>query len=147
MTQKFPCLATGTSLQIWKKKKTDLTKLISEELCCQVADGKIVTAGGFETPEMAKCSPEHDSGILCATHEEADTRILLHANDALQHGFDQTVIACRDTDVLVLLVHFKHQLLKEIWFKSGTMRDQKYVPVHEIKLDVEGSQHYLLSMP
>ena len=121
-----------------EEKKTDLAKLISEELCCQVADGKIVTAGGFETPEMAKCSPERDSGILCATHEEADTCILLHANDALQHGFDQTVIACPDTDMLLFLVQFKHQPPREIWFKSGTVRDQKYVPVHEIKLDVEG---------
>ena len=113
-----------------EENKADLAKLISEELCCQVADGEIVTTGGFQTPEMAKCSPECDPGILCATHEEADTRILLHAKDALQHGFDRIVIVCKDTNVFLLFVHFKHQLPREIWFKSGTARDPKYVPVH-----------------
>ena len=63
---------------------------------------------------MAKCSPERDPGILCATHEEADMRILLHAKDALQHGFDRIVIVCRNTDVLVLLVHFKYKIRNEI---------------------------------
>ena len=58
-----------------------------------LSNGEIVTAGGFETPEMQKCSPERNSGILCATHEEADTRILLYAKDALQHGFDRIVIS------------------------------------------------------
>ena len=76
-----------------EENKADLAKLISEELCCQIADGEIVTAGGFETPEMQKCSPERNPGILCAIHEEADTRFLLHAKDALQHGFDRIVIS------------------------------------------------------
>ena len=61
---------------------------------------------------------------------------MLHAKDALQQSFDRIVIGCRDTDVLVLLVHYKHQLPREIWLKSETARDPKYVPVHEIKLDV-----------
>ena len=98
-----------------EENKADLVKLISEELCCQVADGEIVTAGGFETPEMEKCSPEREPGILCATHQEADMCILLHAEDALQHGLDRVVLVCRDTEVLVLLFHFKHQLPREIW--------------------------------
>ena len=37
--------------------------------------------------------------------------------------------------MLVLLVHFKHQLSREIWFMSGTKKDPKHVPIHEMKLD------------
>ena len=37
--------------------------------------------------------------------------------------------------MLELLLHFKHQLPREIWFMSGTKKDPKYVPIHEIKLD------------
>ena len=66
---------------------------------------------------------------------EADTRILFHAKDALLHGFERVVVVYRDTDVLVLLIHFKHQLPREICFMSGTKKDPKYVPVHEMKLD------------
>ena len=77
-----------------EENKADLARLLSEELSCQVADGGIVTAGGFESPEEVKCSP--DPGILSATHEEADTRILLHAKDALMHRFERVVVVYRD---------------------------------------------------
>ena len=50
MTKKLPCLTTGNRLQT-RENKGDLARLLSEELCCQVADGDIVTAGGFESPE------------------------------------------------------------------------------------------------
>ena len=87
----------------------------------------------FQTPEIVKCSPERDYGRLYSTRAEADARILLLAKDALLHGFEHAAVVCRDTNVLVLL-HFKHQLPRTIWFKSGIMRNPKYVPVHEIKL-------------
>ena len=53
------------------------------------------------------------------------------------HGFERVVVVCRDTDVLVLLhvFHFRHQLSREIWFKSGTKKDPKHVLIHEMKLD------------
>ena len=37
--------------------------------------------------------------------------------------------------MLVLLVHFKHQLSREISFMSRTKKDPKHVPIHEMKLD------------
>ena len=39
--------------------------------------------------------------------------------------------------MLVLLVHYKHHLPREIWFMSGTKKDPEYEPVHEIKLNDE----------
>ena len=66
---------------------------------------------------------------------EAETRILLHSKDAQLHGFVRVVVLCKDTDVLVLLVHFKHHLPREILYMSGTKKDPKHVPVHEIKLN------------
>ena len=67
---------------------------------------------------------------------EAETRILLHSKDAQPlHGFVRVVVLCKDTDVLVLLVYFKHHLPRELLFMSGTKKDPKYVPVHEIKLN------------
>ena len=96
-------------------------------------DGDIVTAGGFDNSEAVKYSPERDPHILNATHVEAETRILLHSKDAQLHGFVRVVVLCIDIDVLVLLVHFKHHLPREILFMSGTKKDPKHV--HEIKLN------------
>ena len=64
-----------------------------------------------------------------------DKRILLHAKDVLVHRFERAVVVSRDTDVLLLLVHFKHQLSRDIWFMSGTKNDHKRVPIHGMKLD------------
>ena len=61
-------------------------------------------------------------GLLPLVNAPADTRILLHAKGTWLHEFDRVVIVCRDTDVLVLLLHLKEQLLREIWFMSGTQK-------------------------
>ena len=39
---------------------------------------------------------------LKCSHEEADTRMLLHATHASQNGYKTTVIVSEDTDVMVL---------------------------------------------
>ena len=57
----------------------------------------------------------HNTGVLCinhqdvsdlapCTHEEADTRILLHLEDAVRHGNTRVSICMVNTDVVVLAV-------------------------------------------
>ena len=42
------------------------------------------------------------------SHEEADTRMLLHVKDAMNYGFKSVMIRTVDTDVVVLAVtHFQ----------------------------------------
>ena len=57
-----------------EENKADLAKLIYEELCCQIADGEMVTAGGFETPETPDV---HLNVILAfyALHMKRQTRV------------------------------------------------------------------------
>ena len=113
-----------------EENKADLARLNSfvvkllMEASLLLADSRV--------QKTVKCSPDRDPGILSATHEETDTRILLLAKDALLHGFEGVVVVCKDTDVLMLLIHFKHQLPREIWFMSETKKATKYVPVHEM---------------
>ena len=45
---------------------------------------------------------------LSCTHEEADTRVVLHMLDCLERGFDVVLVETNDTDiVVVLLYHYK----------------------------------------
>ena len=74
---------------------------------------------------------------LQATHEEADTRILLHAVDAEAKGYQRLIIQCKDTYVLVLLLVFAHQLSPEVWMKAETAKKPSYIKVHDIKLPNE----------
>ena len=74
---------------------------------------------------------------LSSGHEEADTRIVLHARDAAVRGYHQVNVLCRDTDVLVLLLAHRQDLCQEIWLFSGTSRTKRYIPVHKISLPKE----------
>jgi hypothetical protein len=80
---------------------------------------------------------------LYCSHEEADTRMLLHAMHA-DKEFGRKNTKCRiivkspDTDVFVLCVHFFPSMsnIKELWFQTGTITRTKdcrrYLPVHDI---------------
>ena len=86
--------------------KVDLANFLSEEMCSQAPDDKeIVVAGGFRDELDARSSKTTtDMTQLRATHEEADTRLVLHA---MHNNFKTVVVSSRDTDVLLLLVsHF-----------------------------------------
>lgn len=118
------------------ENKADLSRFLSEQIMLKAdaLDAEIVTAGGFTEIQSAASSTGRDIKLLQATHEEADTRVILHALDAARQPYERTLIVCRDTDVLVLLIHFQQQLTNEIWFQSGTAKQRKYVAVHDITL-------------
>ena len=66
-------------------------------------------------------------------HEEADTRLLLHAADAGKCGFEKVMLQTVDTDVVVLAIATFHDLaLSEIWIAFGVGKHLRYVPVHVI---------------
>ena len=69
---------------------------------------------------------------LHADHEEADTRLLLHAQHAAKDGA-RVVIQSPDTDVLVLSVsHCEEIGCQELWFRTGVKERIRYIPVHKI---------------
>ena len=49
-------------------------------------------------------------------------------------GYERIIVSCRDTGVLVLLIHFKRQLSGELWMRTGTRQGRRYVAVHDIQL-------------
>jgi len=65
----------------------------------------MVTGGGFINATDAK-STRKDQTKLSGTHEEADMRLILHAYEAADRGYEQLLVICRDTGVLLLVVHF-----------------------------------------
>ena len=81
-------------------------------------DKEIVVDGGFRDElEVKSSTGVTDLGPLKSTHEEADTRLLLHA---AQSQFHTVVVSSRETDVLLLLVsHFQTMQCQHIWMKSG----------------------------
>ena len=96
---------------------------------------EVITSGGFVERTGVHSSHGADVTSLISNHDEADTRIVLHASIVAREGYDRTIISSRDTDVLVLLLHFSGQLSREIWFRTGTAAQRRFVAVHDIKLE------------
>ena len=100
---------------------------------------ELVVSGGFNdilkvwSSDMSR----EDLRGLASNHEEADTRIVLHARDATVRGYSQVNVLCRDTDVLILLLAHREDLCQDIWMFSGTSKRKRYIPVHKITLPEE----------
>ena len=58
---------------------------------------------------------------LQSEHQEADTRIVFHANFVAANSDVETVIVvrCNDTDVFVLLIHHETHIKARIWMDAG----------------------------
>ncbi|CAG9760339.1 unnamed protein product [Ceutorhynchus assimilis] len=96
---------------------------------------KFVTSGGFFDVMQYKSNYEAESDLLTSSHEEADTRIILHILSAKMEGYTRCILDCKDTDVLLLLAHFKDILTLEIWMKVGTKETERFIAIHELKMD------------
>ncbi len=71
-----------------------------------------------------------DIGPQKSTHEEADTRLVLHA---VHSQFHTVVVSSRDTGVLLLLVsHFQRMQCQHLWMKSGTSKKRRYTPIDAV---------------
>ena len=76
--------------------------------------------------------------IQPCNHEEADTRVILHAYHAASVGFKRIAIRTVDTDVVVLAVHFFERIrCDELWIAFGTGKNFRYIPVHLLVLTLK----------
>ena len=96
---------------------------------------KLIIGGGLKDGERAVCITKttcEDLEELRSNHEEADTRLLLHAKYATQSS-SRIIVQSPDTDVLVLCaVHFGAIACDELWFKTGVKDHLRYIPVHAV---------------
>ncbi len=74
-------------------------------------------------------------------HEEADTRLLIHLQDALQNGCTTCLVCTVDTDVVVILIGKFHHLLTlcpdvNVWAAFGTGKSFTYYYVNAIYEDL-----------
>ncbi len=68
---------------------------------------------------------------LQSNHEEADTRLLLHAKHATA-TYDRVIIKSPDTDVFILSIAMQHTIHKEVFFMTGTGNRCRCIPVTTI---------------
>lgn len=80
-----------------------------------------------------KCkATTQDVNHLQSNHEEADTKLILHAIDAAANGATQINIHSPDTDVFVLSIRRHPQLSKETYFVTGTGQRRRKISLRPI---------------
>lgn len=83
--------------------------------------------------KIMSSSPRDLSHISPCSHEEDDTRTLLHAVDCCKVGHKKIMIRTVDTDVLVIAVTLFERLgADELWLEFGGGRYKRYISVHDI---------------
>ena len=79
------------------------------------------------------------ASIKISNHEEADTRVLLHASNLASGGFSKITIRTVDTDVLVLAIATFSKLkiyVEEFWIDFGSGKNRRFYPIHAIFEDI-----------
>ena len=69
---------------------------------------------------------------LTCDHEEADTRIFLHAQHAANNGYKSVIIAADDTDVLVIALGLAHIIGCQMYQRKRTSVRSHYIDVGRV---------------
>ena len=87
---------------------------------------------GERVVDITHARPIENIDALKSNHEEADTRMILHAAYAVRDSpTSAIVIQSTDTDVLALCVfHFTGIKYNNLWFLTRVSDRQRYIPLH-----------------
>ena len=126
--------------------KTELFDFLAHEVVENLSTQKEV----FSTcGQNVLCSRVHQdvSSLAPCTHEEADTRMFLHAIDAANKGHRRLMLRTVDTDVVVLAVSTVVLLDNtELWIAYGTGKHLRYIPAHHIATSLGAEKARALPM-
>jgi len=110
--------------------KAELFSFLATSVTALDADKQIIST---HHAEVICTQPRDISGLAPCTHEEADTRLLLHVKDAVNEGYTNVSIRTVDTDVLVLAVTAAQCLnIAELWVAFGAGKSFRYLAAHEM---------------
>lgn len=112
------------------ENKTELFEFLSEESMSIESDKIVIATSG----EGVLCNKEYEKARLQpCTHEEADSRMILHLMDAARNGCKRALLRTVDTDVVVLAIACVNQLeVEEVWIAFGVGKNFRYLPAHDI---------------
>ena len=78
------------------------------------------------------------SNVVPCSHEEADTRLFLHACDAIRKGYKKLSVRTVDTDVVILAISTFNEINPdELWLAFGTGSNFRYIPIHEVVANMD----------
>ena len=114
--------------------KTELFRFLAN-FSMEISTEKIIVST-LDSSVLSK-HPIDFSLVSPSDHEEADTRMLLHAKEASNSGMKKISIRTVDTDVVVIATGMFTKLeLDELWISFGTGKNFRNIPIHCIVRDL-----------
>ena len=87
------------------------------------------------------------TNLAPCTHEEADTRLMVHVLDASCCGHRRLMIRTSDTDVVVLAVSIVSKIpAEDLWVAHGTGKHLQNIAVHTIAAALGRERAFVLPM-
>ena len=113
--------------------KIELFKFLAQHVTCLTDNkGKVLYATSALDVLSSTCQAELSNLTPCS-QEEVDTRLILHAADAVVQGKRRVSVRTVDTDVVVLAATFFSQMKPdEMWIAFSTGKNFRFIPIHEI---------------
>ena len=113
--------------------KTEQFKFLAQHVTCLTVDeGEVLYATSAQNVLSSTCQEELSNLTPCS-QEEADTRLILHAADAVVQGKRRVTDRTVDTNVVVLAATFFSQMKPdEMWIAFSTGKNFRFIPIHEI---------------
>lgn len=113
--------------------KTELFQLLAENvITLDIPEGKeIYTTIGKHV--LSTTNRSDIASLDPCTHEEADTRLFIHALDASSRGHRRVMLKSNDTDVVVLAVSVANIIpAEELWVTFGLGKHLQIIATHSI---------------
>ena len=113
--------------------KDELFRYLSD--CIQACDTgiKVIISTNDETIVSTQNNVRDVEYLQPCSHEEADTRVLLHFAHCARQGLHKLVIRTVDTDVVVLAIgHSPALQLDELWVRFGVCTHFRQIAIQEI---------------
>ena len=115
------------------ENKTELFGFLADKIVMLCPDNVVIVTKG----ELALCNTTESLEGLCpCNHEEADTRIFLHALHAVEKKNTSVLIKACDTDILAIgvgvFVTLQNAGLDELWIEFGHGKSIRWLSVHDL---------------
>ena len=113
--------------------KTELFSFLADEIAASTMENPVTVTKG----EIVVSSHEIPLGdITPCSHEEADSRIFVHAKNLAEQGFESIIVKANDTDVVAIAVSVMTSLeemgLHNLWIEFGQGFFFRWIPIHEV---------------
>ena len=118
--------------------KTELFRFLSQQaIKIPMEGGKSVYATDG-TNVLCSLADADLSNVVPCSHEEADTRLFLHASDGVRKGYKKLSLRTVDTDIVILAISTYSEINPdELWLAFGTGSNFRYIPKHEVVANMD----------